>query len=56
MFSEDQGRATGRDTSGVRGIGMKADAEVLGMEITNGSVRTRCAPPVAIRAASAVSV
>ena len=37
MFSEDQVRATGRDTSGVRGIGMKADAEVLGMEITNGS-------------------
>ena len=36
MFSEDQVRATGRDTSGVRGIGMKADAEVLGMEITNG--------------------
>ncbi|MBS6416715.1 MAG: DNA gyrase subunit A, partial [Collinsella intestinalis] len=37
MFCEDQVRATGRDTSGVRGIGMKADAEVLGMEITNGS-------------------
>ena len=37
MFSEDQVRATGRDTSGVRGIGMKADAEVLGMEITDGS-------------------
>ncbi len=37
MFSEDQVRATGRDTSGVRGIGMKADAEVLGMEITNGT-------------------
>ena len=37
MFSEDQVRATGRDTSGVRGIGMKAGAEVLGMEITNGT-------------------
>ena len=37
MFCEDQVRATGRDTSGVRGIGMKAEAEVLGMEITNGS-------------------
>ncbi len=36
MFSEDQVRATGRDTSGVRGITMKGDAEVLGMEITNG--------------------
>ena len=37
MFCEDQVRATGRDTSGVRGITMKADAEVLGMEITDGS-------------------
>lgn len=36
MFAEDQVRATGRDTSGVRGITMKGDAEVLGMEITNG--------------------
>lgn len=36
MFAEDQVRATGRDTSGVRGISMKGDAEVLGMEITNG--------------------
>lgn len=36
MFPEDQVRATGRDTSGVRGITMKGDAEVLGMEITNG--------------------
>ncbi len=36
MFSEDQVRATGRDTSGVRGITMKGDAKVLGMEITNG--------------------
>lgn len=36
MFSEEQVRATGRDTSGVRGITMKGEAKVLGMEITNG--------------------
>ncbi len=36
MFEEDQVRATGRDTSGVRGITLKGDASVLGMEITNG--------------------
>ena len=36
MFAESDVRATGRDTSGVRGITMKGDAEVLGMEITNG--------------------
>lgn len=36
MFAEDQVRATGRDTSGVRGINMKGDAEVMGMEISNG--------------------
>lgn len=36
MFSEDQVRATGRDTSGVRGMSMKDGAKVLGMEITNG--------------------
>lgn len=36
MFAEDQVRATGRDTSGVRGITMKGDTKVLGMEITNG--------------------
>ena len=36
MFCEDQVRATGRDTSGVRGITMKSGTEVLGMEITNG--------------------
>lgn len=36
MFEEDQVRATGRDTSGVRGITMKDGAEVLGMEISNG--------------------
>lgn len=37
VFAEDQVRATGRDTSGVRGITMKDDAEVLGMEISNGT-------------------
>ena len=36
VFDEDQVRATGRDTSGVRGITMKDDARVLGMEISNG--------------------
>ena len=36
MFEEEQVRATGRDTSGVRGIALKDDAEVLGMEISNG--------------------
>ena len=36
MFEEEQVRATGRDTSGVRGITMKDGAEVLGMEITTG--------------------
>ena len=36
MFCEAQVRATGRDTSGVRGITMKSGTEVLGMEITNG--------------------
>ncbi|MDY2777672.1 MAG: DNA gyrase subunit A [Collinsella sp.] len=36
VFAEDQVRATGRGTSGVRGITMKGDAEVLGMEISNG--------------------
>ncbi|OUP10543.1 DNA gyrase subunit A [Collinsella sp. An2] len=36
VFDEDQVRATGRDTSGVRGITMKDDATVLGMEISNG--------------------
>ena len=36
MFSEDQVRATGRDTSGVRGMSMRDGAKVLGMEITNG--------------------
>ena len=37
VFDEDQVRATGRDTSGVRGITMKDGAEVLGMEISNGT-------------------
>ena len=37
MFPEDQVRATGRDTSGVRGIGMKDGVSVLGMEVTNGN-------------------
>lgn len=37
VFAEDQVRATGRDTSGVRGITMKDGAEVLGMEISNGA-------------------
>ncbi|OUO61292.1 DNA gyrase subunit A [Collinsella sp. An271] len=36
MFSEEQVRATGRDTSGVRGITMKGETSVLGMEISNG--------------------
>ncbi len=36
MFEESQVRATGRDTSGVRGITLKSGAEVLGMEISNG--------------------
>jgi len=37
VFVEDQVRATGRDTSGVRGITMKDGTEVLGMEISNGT-------------------
>lgn len=37
VFAEDQVRATGRDTSGVRGITMKDGTEVLGMEISNGT-------------------
>ena len=37
MFPGDQVRATGRDTSGVRGISMKEGVSVLGMEITNGN-------------------
>ena len=36
MFPEDEVRPMGRDTSGVRGITLKGDARMLGMEITNG--------------------
>ncbi|WP_172633566.1 DNA gyrase subunit A [Coriobacterium glomerans] len=36
MFEQEQVRATGRDTSGVRGIDLRGSARVLGMEITNG--------------------
>ncbi len=36
VFTEDCVRATGRDTSGVRGITMQEGAEVLGMEISGG--------------------
>ena len=36
VFAEDCVRATGRDTSGVRGITMKDDALVLGMETSGG--------------------
>ncbi len=37
MFPEGDVRPMGRDTSGVRGITLKGDARMLGMEITNGS-------------------
>jgi DNA gyrase subunit A len=37
LFDESEVRPTGRDTSGVRGITLKGDAEMLGMEITNGN-------------------
>jgi DNA gyrase subunit A len=36
MFGESEVRPMGRDTSGVRGINLKGDARVLGMEISNG--------------------
>jgi len=36
LFDEGDARAMGRDTSGVRGITLKADATMLGMEISNG--------------------
>ena len=36
LFDESQVRPMGRDTSGVRGINLKGDATVLGMEISNG--------------------
>ena len=37
MFDEADVRPMGRDTSGVRGITLKGDAKMLGMEITNGN-------------------
>ena len=37
MFEADNVRPSGRDTSGVRGINLKNDARVLGMEISNGN-------------------
>ena len=36
LFDESEVRAMGRDTTGVRGITLKGDAVVLGMEISNG--------------------
>ena len=36
LFDESEVRPTGRDTSGVRGITLKGDARMLGMEISNG--------------------
>ena len=36
LFDESEVRAMGRDTTGVRGITLKGDAKVLGMEISNG--------------------
>ncbi|WP_334099181.1 DNA gyrase subunit A [Parolsenella catena] len=37
MFPESDVRPMGRDTNGVRGITLKGDAKMLGMEITNGT-------------------
>ena len=37
MFPESDVRPMGRDTSGVRGITLKGEAKMLGMEITNGT-------------------
>ena len=37
LFDESQARAMGRGTSGVRGIMLKGEATMLGMEITNGN-------------------
>ena len=37
MFPESDVRPMGRDTSGVRGITLRGDAKMLGMEITNGN-------------------
>ena len=36
LFDEERVRPTGRNTSGVRGISLKGDAKMLGMEISNG--------------------
>lgn len=36
LFDESEARSMGRDTSGVRGITLKGDATMLGMEISNG--------------------
>ena len=37
LFDESEVRPMGRDTTGVRGITLKTDANMLGMEITNGN-------------------
>ncbi len=37
LFDESEVRPMGRNTSGVRGITLKGDAKMLGMEITNGN-------------------
>ena len=37
LFDESEVRSMGRNTSGVRGITLKGDARMLGMEITNGN-------------------
>ncbi len=37
LFDESEIRPTGRATSGVRGITLKGDASMLGMEISNGN-------------------
>lgn len=37
LFDESEIRETGRGTSGVRGINLKGEATMLGMEITNGN-------------------
>ena len=37
LFDESEARSMGRNTSGVRGITLKGDAKMLGMEITNGN-------------------
>jgi DNA gyrase subunit A len=37
LFDEAQVRPMGRDTAGVRGITLKGDASMLGMEVSNGN-------------------